>query len=206
MTREELLRLRALAEETSRKVEAIRDGLATAIDAPEPPSEAPAPLPRAVVTIGTASAKAGQQAAVDVFLSCPEPIAGIWLNIRCSPRLTFLNARSLVKARGFRVEPGSNEFRAVLMFSTDLETGSAAPEGGLVQIDPETPILRANFTAPADGTPGQQFVVQAGLSGTGAPGGPHVALRTLLLNWGQGIYGGGGFEPVVVDGYVEMIA
>ena len=68
----------ALAEE--------EEAAETAPEAPESPPEASPAMPRATLTIGRAKAQAGAQASVGLHLTCPEPVAGIWLNIRHSPR------------------------------------------------------------------------------------------------------------------------
>ncbi|HEX7787840.1 MAG TPA: hypothetical protein VF653_16600, partial [Methylomirabilota bacterium] len=123
------------------------------------------------MTIGTASAQAGEQAVVPVRITCAEPLAGIWLQIRHSPRLQFKAAGAKVKSRAFRVNTElQHHFRAVLMFSTDLETESAIPGQGVVMLDPQTLVLEATYKLPADATPGQRFVVQGGFSGVQGAG------------------------------------
>jgi len=185
----------------------LTDAAWGAASAPQAAQDVP---PRAVVTIGTASAQAGKEAVVEVRLTCPEGIAGTWINLRHSPRLEFLSAKSRVKSRAFRVDPGPNHFQALLMFTTDMETGSAVPpeidseRTGVVILAPNIVILEASYRLPADATPGQRFVVQAGHSGIRGEGRTQ-ALRTRILNWGRGLTDSG-FEPEVEFGYVECVA
>lgn len=209
MTPETLSRLRTLAAATAQKIDALReaiDAVATDPAGPPPfPPVAPVAPPRAVLTIGSASAQKGKEATVALRLTAPFPVAGAWLNIRSSPRLAFLSATSKVKSRAFRVEKGEDHFRALIMFSSNLETGSAGPGEGLVQLDPETLILEATYRAPADGTPGQKFVIQQGFSGAATPGVSQVSWPSILLDWGQGTREGGGKTYDFVDGYVEIL-
>jgi len=211
MTDEELSRLRALCSEAGRKIEALKEGLIAATVIPEGPHPFPATTggaPRAVLAIGTANAKKGAEATVELRLVCPEAIAGIWINLRHSPRLEFLSAKSRVKSRAFRVDPGENHFQALLMFSTDLESGSAVPpevdseRTGVVILAPNIVILEAAYRLPADATPGQRFVVQAGSAGFDIPGTSSQKLRTRILNWGRGA--DAGFEPAVEDGAIVV--
>jgi len=201
MTPEQLLRIRALALETERKVRAILEALGE-VASSEPssgPPVAPEPVPRAVVTIGTASAQKGKEAALEVRLTCPEGIAGVWLNLRHSPRLEFLSATSKVKSKAFRVEKGPDHFRALIMFSTDLQAESAPPGGGLVQFEPGALLLVANYRVKPDAPLGH-LPVSGGRSGAATPGVSRVSWPTLLLNWGSG-----GIVPVVEGGYVEVV-
>jgi hypothetical protein len=169
--------------------------------APGAPVAPPEAAPRAILTIGSASAQSGKEARVEVRVTCPEPLAGIWFNIRHSPRLAFVSASAKVKSRAFRVNKLEDHFRAVLMFSSDLETESAIPGEGVVQLDPETLVLEATYRLPANATPGQRFAVQAGFSGVqgAGTGGPSASFPTLLLTWKSG-----GIAPLVVDGYIEV--
>lgn len=205
MTPEEFSRLRGLAVEIGRKSATLLDVIAEAEAEPaeETPQRGGLPLAPALVAIGSAGAQPGKEAVVAVRVTCPEPLAGIWLNLRHSPKLEFLSAKSKVKSKAFRVEKGENHFRALVMFSTDLETGSAAPGTGTVQLDPETLVLECTYRVQADAAAGQRYVVQAGRSGASGAGtsGPSVSWPTLLLNWGSG-----GITPAVEDGYVEVIA
>jgi len=201
MTPEELSHVRALALETESKVLSILEALSRV--APSKPSSghsvAPEPVPRAVVTIGTASAQAGKEAALEVRLTCPEGIAGVWLNLTHSPRLEFLSATSKVKSKAFRVEKGPDHFRALIMFSTDLATESAPPGGGLVQFEPGALLLVANYRVKPDAPLGH-LPVAGGRSGAATPGVSRVSWPTLLLNWGSG-----GIVPVVEAGEIEVV-
>lgn len=210
MTSDERLHILELVSGARSKLSALETAIVHATDAepggplPVPgPGRPPVPdaAPRAVLAIGTASAKKGAEATVELRLTCPEPIAGVWLNIRHSPKLTFLHAKSKVAAKSFRADKGENHFRSVLMFSTDMETESAAPGKGLVQLDPETLILEATYRLPADATPGQNYVVQAGFSGAGTPGVSSVSWPVTVLNWGSG-----GIKATVEDGGIQVIA
>jgi len=200
MTSEELSHVRALALETESKVLSILEALSKV--APSEPSSgppvAPEPVPRAVVTIGTASAQKGGEAALEVRVTSAAPIAGVWLNLQHSPRLEFLSATSKVKSKAFRVEKAPDHFRALVMFSTDLATESAFPDGGLVQFAPGTLLLVANYRVKPDAPLGH-LPVAGGRSGAATPGVSRVSWPTLLLNWGSG-----GIVPLVEDGYVEV--
>lgn len=214
MTNDERIHLLELVSGARSKLTALESAIA---HLPEPAPVGPSPFPpvapvappRAVVHIGTASAQKGKEAALEVRIDCQEPIAGVWVNLRHSPRLTFKNVTSKVKSRAFRVSAKGDHFQAVLMFTTDLETGSAVPpevdadRTGVVQLAPDLLILEATYVVPADATPGQRFVVQGGRAGTGVPGVTSQSLPSRILNWGRG--SDAGFEPAVEDGYVECV-
>ncbi len=212
MTLEELLRLRALAEETRRKVMALKNGLdelEAPWEVPTAPPDAPPARPRAVVSIGAVSVQKGKDAVVEVRLTCPEGIAGYWLNIRHSPRLEFLSADAPpeLSVRFQKHETNKHNqllpqhhSRHLVSFTTDVETGSYPPGQGLVILPPDTVILRLTYRVAITLEPGR-YPLDGGHSGAATPGVSRVSWPSLLLDWGSG-----GIEPVVEPGYVEVTA
>jgi len=186
------------------KIRVEAQALASAIVNLEEPTEpggpAPAARQRAVVTIGTTRVQRGKDAVIQVSLTCPEPIAGVWLNLRHSPRLEYLHAESPLGSlvRYAKSDGAPDHSRHLLSFTTDVESGSAVPGQGLMQFAPETVILEVTYRCVITLEPGR-YPVDGGRSGAATPGVSRVSWPTLLLNWGSG-----GIEPVVEPGGVEV--
>lgn len=190
---EELKRLGDLAGE-------LKAGIDRLAGAPSitPPAE-PVRNPRPLVKIGRARVQRGLDAIVQVALEALMPIAGFWLNIRHAPKLEFLKARCpLPQAKLVRSEGVRDHSRHLVSFTTDAESESAEPGGGLVQVAPGAVILEITYRVNILVDPGV-YPIAGGKSGIAEPGAARLSWPTLLLDWGRG-----GVEPEVEDGEVQV--